>query len=163
MYDILWKGKSSYWTSSMDDSYNMLPDDWSVSPTQFYEFGERHGWDQNAMYKDPDGYKWTQTYASPETQQRYLDYHRQKDEKQAEWDKREQELAAAEAEQRKRLQTYQNLAGNTGTVSGYQIENNPDVKSGTATTATQTAGDPTSIGSDKRKIRGRRVSSNLGI
>lgn len=68
----------------------------------------------------------------------------------------------AEIDQREQLiKTQQNLSNTTEAVGHMQIENRPDVETGAPATTADTSG--TDLGSDLRKRRGRRVSTNLGL
>lgn len=166
-FKILWgQDQGKYWASSMDPNYRMIPEDWNVSPQEFYDFGQKHGWDQYAMYQaadSGDGYRWSQTYADPQTQERYLEYHRTRASNTAASDKAQAEADAKMAQQRETMRQLSNLSSTTGSVSGIQVDNLPDVESGASTDAAPTSLDDLGLGGNSRKNRGRRMSSNLGL
>lgn len=166
-FQILWgKDQGSYWASGLDPNYRMIPEDWNVSPQEFYDFGQKHGWDQNAMYKAADageGYKWSATYADPDTQNRYLEFQRVKAQNAEDAAKSQAEADAKMAQQRETMRQLSNLSATTGAVSGIQVDNRPNVETGTGLDTAPTSEEDLGLGGNSRKNRGRRVSSNLGL
>lgn len=75
--------------------------------------------------------------------------------------RKQAEHAAETARKEQLIRTQKNLSNTTEAVGNMQTDNRPNVESGAPATTADTSG--TDLGSDLRKRRGRRVSTNLGL